>query len=57
MSGIVALVSYHDEVNVETLGTLFTQRMMESPQPPKVFSDFWTLAYGGWDKRRVTAKR
>jgi len=28
------------------IGILFTQRMMESPEPPQVFSDFWTLAYG-----------
>ena len=28
------------------IGILCTQRMMESPEPPKVFSDFWTLAYG-----------
>jgi CubicO group peptidase (beta-lactamase class C family) len=28
------------------IGTLFTQRMMDSPAPPKVFTDFWTLAYG-----------
>lgn len=28
------------------IGILFTQRMMESPEPPKVFRDFWTLAYG-----------
>ncbi|HET7565823.1 MAG TPA: serine hydrolase domain-containing protein [Gemmatimonadaceae bacterium] len=28
------------------IGILFTQRMMDSPQPPKVMSDFWTLAYG-----------
>jgi CubicO group peptidase (beta-lactamase class C family) len=27
------------------IGILFTQRMMESPEPPKVFADFWTLAY------------
>jgi CubicO group peptidase (beta-lactamase class C family) len=27
------------------IGILFTQRMMESPEPPKVFTDFWTLAY------------
>ena len=27
------------------IGILFTQRMMDSPEPPKVFSDFWTLAY------------
>ena len=28
------------------IGILFTQGMMDSPEPPKVFSDFWTLAYG-----------
>ncbi len=28
------------------IGILFTQRMLESPEPPKVFTDFWTLAYG-----------
>ena len=27
------------------LGILFTQRMMDSPTPPKVFTDFWTTAY------------
>jgi CubicO group peptidase (beta-lactamase class C family) len=27
------------------IGILFTQRMMDSPQPPKIFDDFWTLAY------------
>lgn len=27
------------------IGILFTQRMMDSPEAPKVFSDFWTLAY------------
>jgi CubicO group peptidase (beta-lactamase class C family) len=30
----------------EVIGILFTQRMMDSPQPPRVFTDFWTLAYG-----------
>ena len=28
------------------IGILFTQRMMDSPEPPKVFTDFWMLAYG-----------
>jgi CubicO group peptidase (beta-lactamase class C family) len=28
------------------IGNLMTQRMMESPEPPPVFNDFWTLAYG-----------
>lgn len=27
------------------IGILFTLRMMDSPEPPKVFTDFWTLAY------------
>jgi CubicO group peptidase (beta-lactamase class C family) len=27
------------------IGILFTQRMMDSPSAPKVFTDFWTLAY------------
>lgn len=31
------------------IGLLFTQRMMDSPEPPKVFTDFWTLAYGAMD--------
>jgi CubicO group peptidase (beta-lactamase class C family) len=28
-----------------TIGILFTQRAMDSPEPPAIFSDFWTLAY------------
>ena len=31
---------------IRRLGILFTQRMMDSPEPPIVFTDFWTLAYG-----------
>ena len=27
-------------------GVLFTQRAMTSPEPPAVFDDFWTGAYG-----------
>jgi CubicO group peptidase (beta-lactamase class C family) len=30
----------------EIIGILFTQRTMDSPEPPRVFTDFWTLAYG-----------
>jgi CubicO group peptidase (beta-lactamase class C family) len=36
--------AYTDPAN-EMIGILFTQRMMDSPEPPKVFTDFWTLAY------------
>lgn len=31
------------------IGILFTQRLMDSPEPPKVFTDFWTLAYGAME--------
>jgi CubicO group peptidase (beta-lactamase class C family) len=31
------------------IGILLTQRMMESPEPPPVFNDFWTLAYGAME--------
>jgi CubicO group peptidase (beta-lactamase class C family) len=31
------------------IGILFTQRMMDSPEQPKVFTDFWTLAYGAME--------
>ena len=33
----------------EMIGILFTQRMMDSPEPPRVFTDFWTLAYGAME--------
>jgi CubicO group peptidase (beta-lactamase class C family) len=33
----------------EMIGILFTQRMMDSPEPPKVFTDFLTLAYGAME--------
>lgn len=33
----------------DMIGILFTQRMMESPEPPQVYTDFWTLAYGAMD--------
>jgi CubicO group peptidase (beta-lactamase class C family) len=32
------------------IGIRFTQRMMESPEPPKIFGDFWTLAYGAMEQ-------
>ncbi len=31
------------------ISILFTQRMMDSPEPSKVFTDFWTLAYGAME--------
>jgi len=31
------------------IGFLFTHRMMSSPEPPKIFTDFWTLAYAAME--------
>jgi CubicO group peptidase (beta-lactamase class C family) len=31
------------------IGILLTQRLMESPEPPRIFTDFWTLAYGAME--------
>jgi CubicO group peptidase (beta-lactamase class C family) len=33
----------------ELIRILFTQRMMGSPDPPRVFSDFWTLAFAAME--------
>jgi CubicO group peptidase (beta-lactamase class C family) len=43
-TGGFGITAYTDPAE-ETIGILFTQRMMDSPEPPKVFTDFWTLAY------------
>jgi len=32
-----------------TIGILFTQRLVDSPEPPNVRTDFWTLAYGAME--------
>jgi CubicO group peptidase (beta-lactamase class C family) len=37
--------SAYTDPSERMIGILFTQRMMDSPEPPKVFTDFWTLAY------------
>jgi CubicO group peptidase (beta-lactamase class C family) len=31
------------------IGILFTQRLVDSPEPPPVYTDFWTLAYGAME--------
>jgi CubicO group peptidase (beta-lactamase class C family) len=41
-------LAYTDPVE-GMIGILFTQRMMDSPEPPTVFNDFWTLAYGAME--------
>ena len=43
-TGGLGTTAYTDPAE-NMIGMLFTQRMMDSPEPPKVFNDFWTLAY------------
>lgn len=31
------------------MGILLTQRMMDSPEPPRAFVDFWSSAYQAID--------
>ncbi len=47
-TGGFGTTAYVDPVK-EVIGILFTQRMMDSPEPPRVFDDFWTLAYAAID--------
>ncbi len=42
--GGFGLSAYTDPSN-RLIGILMTQRMMDSPQPPAVFEDFWAAAY------------
>lgn len=37
--------SGHSDPAEDLVGVLLTQRHMDSPEPPKVFTDFWTSAY------------
>jgi CubicO group peptidase (beta-lactamase class C family) len=41
--------SWYSDPKEQLTGVLLTQRMMESPQPPTVMSDFWTSAYQAID--------
>jgi CubicO group peptidase (beta-lactamase class C family) len=43
-TGGFGTTAYTDPVN-GVIGILLTQRMMDSPEPPRVFTDFWALAY------------
>jgi CubicO group peptidase (beta-lactamase class C family) len=38
--------SAHTDPASKTIGILLTQRNMDSPEPPQVFTDFWTGLYG-----------
>jgi len=40
--------AYSDPEN-DFIGILLTQRLMDSPEPPAVFDDFWTHAYRSLD--------
>jgi CubicO group peptidase (beta-lactamase class C family) len=41
--------SWYSDPSEQLTGILLTQRMMESPQPPRAFVDFWTSAYQAID--------
>ena len=47
-TGGLGTTAYTDPAE-SMIGILFTQRMMDSPDPPKVFTDFWTLAYAAME--------
>ena len=41
--------SWYSDPKENLTGILLTQRMMDSPQPPRAMVDFWTLAYQAID--------
>jgi CubicO group peptidase (beta-lactamase class C family) len=41
--------SGYSDPKEEMVGILMTQRLMDSPEPPRVFLDFWTSAYQAID--------
>ncbi len=41
--------SGHSDPAEDMVDVLTTQRMMDSPQPPRVFTNFWTSAYQAID--------
>lgn len=47
-TGGLGTTAYMDPA-ADMIGILFTQRMMDSPDPPRFMSDFWTLAYTAMD--------
>jgi CubicO group peptidase (beta-lactamase class C family) len=47
-TGGFGTTAYTDPVE-GLVAILFTQQMMESPEPPKVFVDFFTLAYAAME--------
>jgi CubicO group peptidase (beta-lactamase class C family) len=47
-AGGFGTIAYIDPAE-EMISMLFTQRMVDSPELSKLFSDFWTLAYGAME--------
>ena len=47
-TGGLGTTAYIDPAE-DMIGILFTQRMMDSPDPPRYMSDFWTTAYTAMD--------
>lgn len=47
-TGGYGTTAYVDPKN-KMIGIFFSQRMMESPEPPRVFTDFWNLAYAAME--------
>lgn len=41
--------SAHLDPAEDMIGILMTQRLLDSPVPPRVFRDFWTSAYQAFD--------
>jgi CubicO group peptidase (beta-lactamase class C family) len=41
--------SWYSDPREQLTGILLTQRMMDSPEPPRAFADFWTLVYQAID--------
>lgn len=41
--------SAYTDPHEEMIGILMTQRLMDSPEPPRTFVDFWTSAYAAID--------
>lgn len=46
--GGLGLSAYTDPAE-NMIGILMTQRLVDSPEPPKVYTDFWTLAYAAME--------
>ncbi|WP_254450517.1 beta-lactamase family protein [Cohnella herbarum] len=42
--GGTGTTAYTDPAN-ELIGILLTQRIMDTPEPPPIFQDFWTSIY------------